>query len=143
MHLIARIRRAARYREPEDVRVAACIARLTDAGMACGSVHLKDLAAEIGIDHTHLGRLVRAQTGLGFVGWRRGLRLRPAVHRLLEGNEPIQNIALDCGFGGLEGAAHFSDVVHEVLGASPTDLRTCVREWRDDPCRRRIEERTT
>lgn len=128
-HLAAWVRRAARYRQSGDRRVVVCLAQLSDAGMACGSVQLKNLAAEIGIDSAHLGRLVKTTTGLGFVDWRRGLRLRPAVRLLAEGDEPVQNIALGCGFAGVDGLARLTEVIHHVFGLPPTEFRTLVRRF--------------
>lgn len=121
------IRRAATYTGPKDKRVATCLARLSAAGLACGKVHLNEVAADANVDSAHLGRLVAKEAGLGFVDWKHGIRLRRAVRLLVETDRPIQNIAGESGFEGLQGAAHFADVFHRIFGTAPTTFQRLVR----------------
>jgi DNA-binding response OmpR family regulator/AraC-like DNA-binding protein len=125
---LATLRAAAAYRGSTDQRVLGCLARLEAAGMACGSVHLARVADDLAVDPAHLGRLLHQETGLGFVAWKRGLRLQRAARLLAETDEPVTNVAVDCGFSGEHDPAHFTAVFRWTFGVTPTSFRQIGRE---------------
>jgi AraC-like DNA-binding protein len=76
--------------------------RATRGAGFCGGarepISLGKLAAATGYSMFHACRVFRGTTGNTIHGFRRELRLRHALARILDGNEPLAGIALPIGF---------------------------------------------
>jgi len=81
------------------------------------------LAAELGLDGSHLGRLLRQHTGLGFREWRRVLAMLHAVPQLVHADRHIAQIAYDVGF---EHPSQFDREFRWLFGVSPKTLQRLV-----------------
>ncbi|MFP4353766.1 MAG: substrate-binding domain-containing protein [Phycisphaerae bacterium] len=79
-----------------------------------------DMAAEVGVSASTLHRRFVAATGRAPGAALRSLRIERARHRLIETNDSLLQIALDCGFGG---AAQFSREFRKALHTSPSQFR--------------------
>ena len=55
-----------------------------------------------------------------------GYRLRRACQRLAESNEPITQIAFNCGFGS---SSYFAKVFRNAYGRTPVEYR---KEWHNN-----------
>lgn len=108
---------------PGRHRTDSVIARL-EATHAHARVREADLARELGIDAAHLGRLLRAETGLTFRQWRWALRLRGAVVPLVDSDEQIAQIAYRLGY---DSPAQFDREFRRIFGVTPTGFRRVVR----------------
>jgi FixJ family two-component response regulator/AraC-like DNA-binding protein len=86
-----------------------------------------DLAAELGIDPAHLGRLLRRETGVGFREWRRALVMRAAIRMLAGTDEHVDQIAYSVGF---DHPSQFDREFRELFGLSPTRFRRLVARAR-------------
>jgi AraC-like DNA-binding protein/CheY-like chemotaxis protein len=104
-------------------RTAPVIARL-EATHAHARVREADLASELGIGAAHLGRLLRAETGLTFNQWRWVMRLRGAVAPLVDSDEQIAQIAYRLGY---DSPAQFDREFRRIFGITPTGFRRVVR----------------
>jgi FixJ family two-component response regulator/AraC-like DNA-binding protein len=115
---IGRLQRA-RLGTPH-AKVAAALAKLE----ACIQSHTRPreatLASELGLDASHLGRLLRSHTGLGFREWRRAIAMRHAVRRLVRPDLQIAEIAYGVGF---DHPSQFDREFRHFFGASPKRLR--------------------
>lgn len=79
-----------------------------------------DVARAVGISHTHLTRVFRAETGLTVVAYIRHRRLQRARHLLLSSTLSITAIAAAVGIVDLQA---FNKASRRELGASPREVR--------------------
>lgn len=84
-------------------------------------VSLCELAATTGYSVFHACRVFRATTGTTIHGFRRELRLRHALARLLDGDEPLTTIALATGFAS---QSHLTNRFRARFGVTPARART-------------------
>jgi AraC-like DNA-binding protein len=82
---------------------------------------LRELAAVAGYSVFHLCRVFRAQTGTTIHGFRRELRLHHALARLLDGSEPLAEIALGTGFAS---QSHLTNQFRARFGITPARARS-------------------
>ncbi|MFP4105234.1 MAG: substrate-binding domain-containing protein [Phycisphaerae bacterium] len=85
------------------------------------SIGVDDLAAEAKVSASTLHRRFVAATGLAPGAMLRRLRIDRARHRLVETDDSLLQIALECGFGG---AAQFSREFRKAVGTSPSQFRS-------------------
>ncbi|MFI2207953.1 helix-turn-helix domain-containing protein [Streptomyces sp. NPDC020192] len=85
-----------------------------------GPLAVPDVADAVGISHTHLTRLFRAETGHTVVSYIRHRRLQRARHLLLVSTLSITAIAAAVGIADLQA---FNKACRRELGASPRDIR--------------------
>jgi transcriptional regulator GlxA family with amidase domain len=78
------------------------------------------IAGRVGTTPRHLGRLFRAETGVGPAGFLSRLRLDRARDQIEQTRRPFAAIAADCGFTD---AAHLSRSVRATWAMTPTALR--------------------
>jgi AraC-like DNA-binding protein len=94
---------------------------------------LGELAAITGYSVFHTCRVFRATTGTTIHGFRRELRLRHALSRILDGDEPLTQIALATGFAS---QSHLTNRFHARFGITPARARTRdgrrALAWRGD-----------
>lgn len=97
----ARVREviAARYRQP---------------------LSLAELSREVHCSPYHLSRIVTAVEGVPIHRLLIRLRLRDALERLLDTNDAIATIALECGFAS---HSHFTDAFRRDFGVTPRAIR--------------------
>ena len=85
--------------------------------------HLSEqgLAAHIGIDPAHLGRLLAANTGLRYRQWRCGARFRVALRKVLTTGEYVGQIAAQSGWSSI---GQFDRDFRMMFGVAPRQLRS-------------------
>jgi ActR/RegA family two-component response regulator/AraC-like DNA-binding protein len=81
-------------------------------------------AVAMGVDPSHLGRLLFAETGLRFRDWHRGIRIREALLRVRSGSDPVAQIGFAAGY---EHPSQFSREFRQLIGANPRALRRVYR----------------
>jgi CheY-like chemotaxis protein len=84
-----------------------------------------DVAAALHVHSSHLGRLILADTGLSFSGWRCGFTMQAAVQHLVNGNDRVKHISGD--LLGFEHQSEFDRQFHSLFGLAPTAFR---RLWK-------------
>ena len=153
LRLYARIRNA--DAAPEDIEEAA-VELLAEISAACGrradrrpvgaamrrrmddvralmisepemNHQLSDLARIARCSPFHFARLFRQETGCSVRGYRIRLRLAYAASRMLEGADDLAALALEAGFSH---HSHMTSAFRNVLGITPSDLRTELRTRR-------------
>ena len=82
---------------------------------------LGELARAAGYSVFHACRVFRATTGTTIHGFRRELRLRHALARILDGDEPLTAIALATGCAS---QSHLTNRFRERFGITPARART-------------------
>jgi AraC-like DNA-binding protein len=82
---------------------------------------LSELAATTGYSVFHTCRVFRATTGYTIHGFRRELRLRHALARILDGDESLSEIALATGFAS---QSHLTNLFRARFGITPARART-------------------
>ncbi len=85
-----------------------------------GPLSVPDVARAVGISHTHLTRLFRAETGLTVVSYIRRRRLQRARHLLSSSTLSVTAVAAAVGIADLQA---FNKACRRELGASPRDVR--------------------
>ncbi|MGE0550271.1 MAG: helix-turn-helix transcriptional regulator [Kofleriaceae bacterium] len=85
------------------------------------SLTLEQLSELTGYSVFHACRAFRAATGHTIAGFRRELRLRHALARLLDGDEPLIEIAAATGFAS---QAHLTNLFRDRFGITPARART-------------------
>ncbi|WP_412105116.1 helix-turn-helix domain-containing protein [Sulfitobacter sp. D35] len=81
---------------------------------------LKSLAAVAGVSTYHFARMFREATGRSPHRYVVERRLAHAKRRLRQSDDPIVEIAYDCGFAS---QSHMTEVFTKVLGATPGQVR--------------------
>lgn len=81
---------------------------------------LQTVARQLGVTRWHLSHLFSDYLKLGFCAYINALRAQRARTFLVTTNEPITQIAYDCGFGS---QSTFNRVFKELFGMSPRQLR--------------------
>ncbi|MEJ8567954.1 helix-turn-helix transcriptional regulator [Elongatibacter sediminis] len=144
--LYARVRRgAADPLEVEDTAFS-LLARLLETGVETGpvsarqqrtvtaaeaylaahygeAVRLDEVATAVACSPFHLSRLFRRLRGIGLHQHLSELRLRDAVDRVCDSDEPLTDIAMDLGFSS---PSHFSSRFSDRLGVTPSRFR---QQW--------------
>lgn len=85
------------------------------------STSLSEIADRAGYSLFHACRVFRATTGTTIHGFRRELRLRHALSRLLDGDESLATIAIVCGFAS---QSHLTNLFRARFGITPAKART-------------------
>jgi AraC-like DNA-binding protein len=107
-------------RRAPDRDLAAAIAHLLRTRYA-EPLSLGELAAATGYSVFHACRVFRAITGTTIHGFRRELRLRHALARVLDGDEPLADIALAVGFAS---HSHLTNQFRARFGIPPARARS-------------------
>jgi AraC-like DNA-binding protein len=107
-------------RAAPDRDLAAAIAHALRTRFA-EPISLGELAAATGYSVFHACRVFRATTGTTIHGFRRELRLRHALARILDGDEPLADIALAIGFAS---HSHLTNQFHARFGLPPAHARS-------------------
>ena len=84
---------------------------------------LGELADATGYSMFHACRVFRATTGTTIHGFRRELRLRHALARILDGDEPLAEIALAIGFAS---QSHLTNQFRDRFGITPARARSAA-----------------
>ena len=103
-----------------DRALSAAVAHALRARYAEPST-LDEVAAAAGYSVFHACRVFRATTGMTIHGFRRELRLRHALARILDGDEPLTEIALVTGFAS---QSHLTNRFRARFGITPARART-------------------
>jgi len=83
-------------------------------------LHLRNLAAEVGVSVYHLCRTFRKATGMTLHEYRQKLRVRFSLEIVAESRRPLIDIALDAGFAS---HSHFTSTFHQEFACPPSSLR--------------------
>ncbi len=102
----------------DGARIARVLREMATASAQLISIH--DLAREAGLSRYHFLRTFKRTTGVTPHQWLLRTRLRNAAERLLTGQEPITEIALDVGFDDL---SNFIRSFRAEFGVSPRRYR--------------------
>ena len=84
------------------------------------NLSLETVAKHINMSATYFSKRFKEATGFGFKEYVINVRLREASKRLLETDEQITEIALNCGFND---SNYFGDVFKRVKGMAPSRYR--------------------
>ncbi len=100
--------------------------RVEDARLLLGEalseqVAVTDIARGVGVTPYHLARQFRAVTGTSMYRYRRELRVRAAVHALLD--QPHRDLSTLAAEHGFASHSHLTSTCKQVLGETPTQLR--------------------
>lgn len=87
-------------------------------------IYIKTLADLIGVEQEWLSASFKSRTGNSVVDYINQVRLGQVIHRLIDTNEPIAQIASECGFTNL---ANFNRHFKRSKGITPVAFR---REYR-------------
>ncbi len=83
-------------------------------------ISMQQLAKECNVNYYHFSRLFQQYTGQGFRDYLMKFRLNKAIKMLLQTNNSITNIAMDCGF---ETISYFIKKFQEHTGMTPKNFR--------------------
>jgi AraC-like DNA-binding protein len=108
------------YAPAADRDLSAAVADALRASYA-EPTSLGEVAAATGYSVFHACRVFRATTGTTIHGFRRELRLRHALARLLDGDEPLSTVALATGFAS---QSHLTNRFRARFGITPARART-------------------
>lgn len=89
------------------------------------NISVDQLAREAHVSKRACFRLFRENLHMSPVAYMTSYRLRKACQRLAESNEPITQIAYNCGLGS---SSYFGKLFREKYGCSPTEYRN---HWHD------------
>jgi len=79
-----------------------------------------DAAARLGIDSSHLGRVLKDDSGLRFDEWRTAIIMRNAARLLMLGDTMVSQIGYKLGF---QHPSQFVREFQDVFGVSPRQVR--------------------
>lgn len=88
-----------------------------------GRARVDDLAAEAGVHPVHLARAFRRFYGCTPSDYLRGERLERAARLLGRADQPVAEVALDCGFAD---QSHFTRRFTSAYGVSPARFRRAI-----------------
>ena len=83
-------------------------------------ISMQQLAKEYNVNYYHFSRLFQQYTGQCFRDYLLKVRLDKAVRLLLQTNDSVTNIAMDCGF---ETISYFIKKFQEHTGSTPKNFR--------------------
>ena len=81
---------------------------------------LEDLARRYNMSISSFSKKFKKTTGCGFKEYLTNVRLKKAIEKLLQTDESITDIAMECGF---DSANYFGDVFKKAKGVSPLRYR--------------------
>lgn len=103
-----------------DPRTHLAISKLMTLALRSPRLSEAELAIDLGVDPSHLGRLIRIQTGLTFRQWRWAVVLRAVARQLHGGREQIRQIAYRFGY---EHHSQLNREFRRMFGITPTEFR--------------------
>lgn len=112
----------ANTRHPNSVQLARAI-EFMEENLA-GDLSREEVARAAGLSPSHFSHLMRAKTGWSFTELVTRLRVDRACHLLAHTDQPLAQIALDCGFGD---QSYFTRVFRRRTGRTPGDHRAGFR----------------
>lgn len=83
-------------------------------------VHLKDVAAHIGMSSASFSRFMKKRSGKNFVEYLNDLRLGYATRELVNTNNPISEICYNCGYNNI---SNFNRIFKQRKGVTPKEFR--------------------
>lgn len=83
-------------------------------------LQMADLSQQVGVSPRHLARLIRAQAGVPFHEYVRGLRIQFAAHLLRRSDLPVKAIGAQVGYPDIH---HFTRVFSARVGCPPAAYR--------------------
>jgi YesN/AraC family two-component response regulator len=83
-------------------------------------ITMQQIAKEANVNYYYFSRLFQQYTNQGFRDYLMKFRINRAVRMLLQTNESVTNIAIDCGF---ETISYFIKKFQEEMGVTPKNFR--------------------
>lgn len=83
-------------------------------------IRIQDLAKHIGISRSYLVKLMKQETGMSPQEYLIETRMRRASDLLSRSNDPVRNVAAECGY---DDALAFSKVFKTRFGVNPSEFR--------------------
>ena len=109
----------ANTRHPNSVQLARAIDYLEDH--LADELSREEVARAAGLSPSHFSHLMRAKTGWSFTELLTRLRIDRACHLLAHADQPLAQIAQDCGFSD---QSYFSRVFRKRTGKTPGEYRS-------------------
>jgi two-component system response regulator YesN len=88
--------------------------------MFCEGIFLKEIAVTYQKNERYIGRLFKKETGVAFNEYCMQMRLKKAEALLVDSNEKVIDIAMECGFDNI---SYFNRVFQKKHGISPKAYR--------------------
>lgn len=89
------------------------------------SIRVRDVAEVVGVHPVHLARVFREHFRSSLGSYVRTLRLDHAATRLAGSNDPISEIATECGFAD---QSHLTRLFRRHFGTTPDRYRRAARD---------------
>ncbi len=127
--LLLRVLRRSRGAGPEaatNFRVVRVIAYLEES-YADSTIDLAAAARTVAVTPPHLDRLLKAHTGLTFLGQLRRIRMRHAARLLQTTNASVKEIAYGCGYASISSFGRDFKRTHACTPREWRELRTLDR----------------
>jgi AraC-like DNA-binding protein/AmiR/NasT family two-component response regulator len=118
----------ARWRAPRKGKVREAIACLEQRLRRGQRPRQYEVAADVGADPVHLGRLFRADTGLRFSDWKTAYSIRSGLKAVAQTDNLVSQIAYQLGF---EHPSQFIREFESLVGVTPREYRRRVCAARD------------
>jgi FixJ family two-component response regulator/AraC-like DNA-binding protein len=119
----------------QDSKITAVLAYLETAGRHPGRTSGRAIAQMLGLSRTAASRYLLKCTGHHLPELRRSAVIRAALIPLIASKQPLNDIAIDCGF--LD-PSRFTHLVKRVFGMTPESLRALAHDALDsnrgEPC---------
>jgi len=88
------------------------------------TITLDNLSRFVGVSKFHLQRMFKKSTGLSPLEYVTNLKMKDALVKLQTTEETITEIAYHLGY---KSSAHFSSMIRQYTGSTPTDIRRGVK----------------
>jgi AraC-like DNA-binding protein len=129
---LSAVQQAGQAAGPASGPIGALVERLCNLHPKLQHLREGDFARELHVDPAHLGRCLRAHTGVRFREWCWAISLRTALPFLVDSDQPLKWIADEAGFGAA-GTRQLARCVQRVFGLAPGAFRAVVQGLRANP----------
>lgn len=104
------------FRTRGPVRVACQYIRLHYSA----DISLSDISSQVNLSPVYFSKLFKQETKMNFIDYLNQVRIARAKEMLVKTSEPINELAMDCGFPNPK---YFSKLFKKTVGITPKDYR--------------------